>query len=434
MSAEQPVEQEEFIDVSEVGEVVNENDQEPEPISDDEDLDDAEHMETEDGEDQSEAQDAGEGEYEDKIEIDMSNNSTTYFDKHEDSVFTIFSHPTLPLVASGGGDNTVYLWTSHSVPPKFVQQIKGHKESVITGGFTSDGGFLITGDMAGKIMIHQSTKKGAVWKLVGELEEVEEVTWITIHPTQPVFAFGSSDGSVWVYQITPSLEQIMSGFSHQQETTAGVFINPTDLDSLHLVTISTDGSIVGWNAYTAQTEFKLSETEFKGQQIPWISMSLQSPESNILAVGSNEGTVAIVNVSNGTVLTTFRVIELKEDQDELDASVETISWSDTLPLMAIGLVSGSVLLFDTKTWRERHSISLPDAVTKLQFVKQTPFLVGSSMNGKIYKWDARTGQELFVGVGHNMGVLDFSVVSNGDKLITAGDEGVSLIFTAAAAA
>jgi ribosome assembly protein SQT1 len=357
----------------------------------------------------------------------MSNNSWGYFDKHEDSVFTVFSHPQLPLIVTGGGDNTVYLWTSHSQPPKFVQQINGHKESIITGGFTGDGEFLITGDMAGKIMVHQSQKRGQVWNLYAELEEVEEITWITTHPTQPVFAFGAADGSVWVYQLTPNLEQIMSGFSHQSETTSGVFVNTEDLDSLHLVTASTDGSIVGWNAFTAQTYFKLSEAEFRGQVLPWITLSAQKG-SHVLAVGSSEGTLAIINVSTGTLLTSMKVIELQQDQDETDASIETITWSEALPLLAIGLVSGNVILFDAKTWRERHQIKLDYAVTKLEFIPGTPYLVGSSMNGKVYKWDSRTGEEVFVGVGHNMGILDFCCVENGNKIITAGDEGVSLIF------
>ncbi|CCH41491.1 Vegetative incompatibility protein [Wickerhamomyces ciferrii] len=416
---EQEQGQDEFIAVNEVDEVY-EGANEPEPISDDEDV---EEIQPEQDQDQDEQIEGGE----DRIEIDMSNNSWGYFDKHEDSVFTVIAHPTLPLVASGGGDNTVYLWTSHSQPPKFAQQIKGHNESIITGGFTGDGEFLITGDMAGKILIHQSTKKGQVWKLFGELEETEEIVWISVHPKQPVFAFGGADGSVWVYQITPSVEQIMSGFAHQQESTGGVFVNVDDLDALHLVTISTDGSIVGWNAFTGSAEFKLSETAFKGQTIPWISIKLQ-PNSNILAIGSNEGTLAIVNITNGSVLTTFRVVELKEDQEELDASIETISWSTELPLIALGLVSGAIILFDTKTWKERHSKLLEDAVTKLEFVPGTPYLVGSSMDSRIYKWDSRTGEEVFKGVGHNMGVLDFSVIENGNKLITAGDEGVSLLF------
>lgn len=397
--------------VNEVQEVVEET-AEPEPVSDDEELPEAGDQEMED---------------EDKIEIDMSNNSWTYFDKHEDSVFTVMPHPKLPLIASGGGDNIVYLWTSHTQPPKLVQQIKGHKESVITGGFTGDGDFLITGDMAGKIMIHKSSKGGQVWKLYGELEEVEEVVWISVHPTQPIFAFGAADGSVWVYQLTPTLEQIMSGFSHQSECTSGVFVNTDDIDNLTLVTGSTDGSIIGWNAYTATPYFKFTEDDFKGLKLPWITCSLQ-PNSHIVAVGSNEGSLAVINVANGTLLTTFRVAELKEDQDELDGSIESITWSDTLPLMALGLVSGSVILFDTKTWRERHSTSLGEAVTKVYFIPHTPFLVGSCMNGKLYKWDARTGEELFVGVGHNMGVLDFAVVDGGNKLISAGDEGVSLVF------
>lgn len=410
-------EKEEYIGANEVDEVY-EATNEAEPISEDED--DVEDIQPEEDEEEVEGG-------EEKLEIDMSNNSWGYFDKHEDSVFTVFSHPKLPLVVSGGGDNIVYLWTSHSQPPKFVQQIKGHKESIITGGFTGDGEFLITGDMAGTILIHQSTKKGQVWKLFGELQEIEEIVWISVHPNQPVFAFGGADGSVWVYQITPNVEQIMSGFAHQSESTGGVFVNTDDLDSLHLVTISTDGSIVGWNGFTGQAEFKLAESDFKGQQLPWITISPQG-DSNILAIGSNEGTLAIVNITNGTVLTTFRVAELKENQEELDASIETVTWSDTLPLLALGLVSGAVILFDAKTWRERHSIVLDDAVTKLQFVPGTPYLIGSSMNGKIYKWDARTGQEIFAGVGHNMGILDFSAVENGTKLITAGDEGVSLLF------
>ncbi|KAH3680587.1 hypothetical protein WICPIJ_008207 [Wickerhamomyces pijperi] len=414
---EETQDEQEFIGDNEVEEVYGaEANDEPEPIEDEDEAD----MDVD--------QEMGD---EDKIEIDMSNNSWGYFDKHEDSIFTVFAHPTLPLVVSGGGDNTVYLWTSHSQPPKFVQQIKAHKESIITGGFTGDGEYLVTGDMAGRILVHQSTKKGQVWKLVAELDEIEEITWIKTHPTQPVFAFGGADGSVWVYQLSPSLEQIMSGFSHQSETTGGVFVNVDDLDSLNLVTVSADGSIVGWNCYTAQPYFKLAEPDFKGQQIPWITLSLQEG-TNILAVGSNQGTLAVVNVSNGTLLTYFKVVELSEDQDELDGSIETITWNDQLPLLAIGLVSGNVLLLDTKTWRQRSAISLDDAVTKLQFIKNTPYLVGSSMNGKIYKWDARTNAELFVGVGHNMGILDFAAVENGNKLITAGDEGVSLLYNLSA--
>ncbi|SCV01104.1 LANO_0F10154g1_1 [Lachancea nothofagi CBS 11611] len=374
---------------------------------------------------------------EDTLEIDMSNNSMAYFDKHTDSVFTVFTHPTLPLVCSGGGDNAAYLWTSHSQPPKFAGSVS-HTESVIGGGFTPDGQYLVTADMNGQILVHKATNGGAKWKECAKLQEVEEVVWIKIHPTvSGVFAFGSTDGSVWCYQVdskTGQLEQIMSQFVHQADCTMGEFINVEEGDSnLSLVTCSVDCTIIGWSCYTSQQIFKVTKAEIKGIEAPWVSLSKapisMTKNTQVIACGANNGVLSIINCTNGAVLQLSTVIELKEDQDDLDGSIESIAWSPKLSLMAIGLVCGEILLYDTLTWRVRHKFVLPDSVTKLQFDESTGFtLIAACIDGKVYLFDARTGSELHKCVGHNMGVLDFALIENDKKLITAGDEGVSLIF------
>lgn len=426
-AADQQERQEEFI---------SSNDVDVEIVPDD--TDDMPMEEDDNGEDGEEGpEEVPEGMDEENIEIDMSNNSSTYFDKHTDSIFTIMHHPSLPLVCTGGGDNVANLWTSHSQPPKFAGSLP-HTESVIGGGFTSDGKFLITGDMNGKILCHKSLKGGAQWKLCGELQEVEEIVWIKVHPTIPnIFAFGATDGSVWCYQIdsqSGSLDQVMSGFVHQQDCNMGEFINIEEGENnLTLVTCSLDSTIVGWNCYTAQPIFKITSSELKGVVAPWVSLS-KAPtaltnNAQIVACGSNNGILAIVNCTSGTVLQLTTVIELQPEQDELDASVESIAWSPKFSLMAIGLVCGDILLYDTMTWRVRHKFVLEDSVTKLQFDETTGFnLFASCINGKVYEFDSRTGKEVFVCVGHNMGVLDFVVIEGGKKLITAGDEGVSLVF------
>lgn len=413
--------QEEFINNDEVEEVVpvNEND---EPIEED---DEAE----------------GDVPMEQLLEIDMSNNSKTYFDKHTDSVFTIAHHPTLPLVVSGGGDNIAHLWTSHSQPPKFAGSINGHTESVIASGFTADGKFLVTADMTGKVIVQIGVKGGAQWKQSAELNEVEEVVWLKCHPTiNNVFAFGAIDGSVWCYQINDdgSLEQLMSGFVHQQDCTNGVFINiDQGENTLELVTCSADGTVVGWNCYTAQQTFKITQAEIKGLIAPWVSIAvapanLTNGNAGIVAVGANNGILAIINANNnGAVLHLETVVELKPEQDELDASIESISWAENFPLMAVGLVSGDILLYETTTWRVRRRFTLEDSVTKLLFDGNDIF--ASCINGKVYQFDSKTGQEKFVCTGHNIGVLDFVLVKSKDasqprKVITAGDEGVSLVF------
>ncbi|KAG5417852.1 SQT1 [Candida metapsilosis] len=405
--------QEEFIDVNEVGEeVVDDGAAQPPPPDDDED-----DMETNEYD----------GEHE-TLEIDMSNNSWSYFDKHQDSVFTIFAHPKLPMVATGGGDNIAYLWTTHSQPPKFVGEIP-HGESVISGGFTNDGRYLITADMDGLVQVFKATKGGEKWTKFGELNEVAEVLFVTVHPELNYFAFGANDGSIWVYQIdeeSKSLIQIMSGFSHTLECNGAVFIPGKDENDLTLVSISEDGSVINWNCFTGTVNYKLQpHDDFKGVESPWVTIKHYG---HVIAIGGRDGQLSIINNETGKVLTSVKTLDNVEDVAEL--SIEALCWckNKSINLLAVGLVSGDVLLFDTQQWRLRKNLKVDDAITKLEFINDTPFLIGSSMNGKIYKWDARTGEELFAGVGHNMGILDFAILENGKKVATAGDEGVSLLF------
>lgn len=397
--------EEQFITNEDIGEEVPDIDQAPE--DDDDDMEEDE-----------------------PIEIDLANNSWTYFDQHKDSIFTIFSHPQLPMAVTGGGDNTAYLWTTHTQPPRFVGELSGHQESVIAGGFTHEGKFVVTADMNGFIQVHKSSKGGQRWIKFGELQEVEEVLWVQVHPRLPYFAFGGNDGSVWVYQIddeNKTLVQIMSGFLHTLECNGGLFVdNANNNDELLLITISEDGTVVNWNCFTNQIIYKLQpHDDFKGTESPWVSISQWN---NKVAIGARDGNLAIINYPAGKIVHMVKTLEDSEDIAEL--SIEALSWCQTpqINLLAVGLVSGDLLLFDTAQWRVRNTLKLEDTITKLQFINNTPILIGSSMDGNVYKWDARTMSELFKGVGHSMGVLDFALIDDGKKVVTAGDEGVSLVF------
>lgn len=362
------------------------------------------------------------------IEIDMSNNSQSYFEDHSDSIFTVATHPTLPIAVTGGGDNVAYLWTTHSSPAKTISKLAGYGESVVASSFTYDGSYLVTGDMSGKVIVYKSVKRGQQWEPYSRvLEDVEEVMWITTHPKQNVFAFGGIDGSVSVYSIEPSLDLIFSGYSHSTECTNGVFVQVDNMDELKLVSISEDGSIIGWNCYTQQSIFKIDSSDLKGLTPPWVTIAA-NPTSKIVAVGSRDSQVAIVNTENGSLLNMFTALELKEGEDIYDCSIEAIAWCEVLNLMVLGFVSGDVMIFDSNTWKVRKTLKCGDAVTKIEFLKKSPVFLVSSMDGKVYKWDARTGELLHQCVGHHMGVLDFSIDCSGEGLVTAGDDGVSLVF------
>lgn len=406
-----------YIDDSDIADVVPESN-EPEPEEDDDDMEgvDGGEMMEHDGEEGAEG--------EERIEVDMRNNAVAWFDKHEDSVFRVIAHPSVPLLVSGGGDNCGYMWTTNSNEPKLVTKLDGHKESVTDGGFTADGVFLVTSDMAGCVKLFHGTNKFQKWTEIDSIQEVEEVVWTRVHPEQNIVAFGATDGSVWVYSIEDTGFVSMTVLNgHSGCCTVGTWVLADDKDSLTLVTGSDDGSIVNWNVYNSVANYTLSATLFKGPDV-WVSMA-EDPTKKTLAAGAADGKLVLFKIDGGQLIETINTCSNKMEEGE--RSVEALSWCKSMKLLAAGTTSGQIMLYDTNTWRLRKILVMGDAVTWLQFVEDTPVLVAAAMDGVIRRFDARNGDEMWVGRGHNMGVLDMAITSQG-KLVTAGDEGVCLVF------
>lgn len=412
--SEQQGQQEEYIDRDEIQEVVEADDEGREPMSEDED-------------------EAGQG-GEDSIEVDMSNNSASYFDGHEDSVFCVASHPKFPLIFSGGGDNTGYLWRYDEFPAAVVSALSGHTESVISGGFTGDGKYLVSGDMTGQIRIWKNNDgQGTTWSFYTSCQEVQEIVWIRFHPQAPIFAMGANDGSVWVYGLEPKFELLGALNSHAMATNDGLFVN-TDKDAsseLSLITVSEDSTIVLWNVYTQSAVYTLQPEQLKGEH-PWVSLC-GSPSGATVAVGASDGILVILRVENGQVLNMVDTCANEpETFDMADRSIEGLAWSGNV--LAIGNVAGQIKIYEVGSWKIRKTLQVKDCVTKLEFASPT-ILVASSNDGSITAWDVRNGEVKWEGKGHNAGVMDFCMrdedpAIGGKTLVSAGDEGVCLVFNA----
>ncbi|KAK9319747.1 WD40-repeat-containing domain protein [Lipomyces orientalis] len=398
-------------------------------IHDDENEEDHPMSDVSDNEDQDQPDEINEDE-----EIDLSNNSLTYFDKHTDSIFLVDTHPKVPLVVTGGGDDRGYVWTSNAVPPKLVTQLSGHTDSLVAGGFSPDGEWLVTGGMDGRVRIWRARARGQKWEFRDSVEEVEEVTWITFHPTQPLFAFGASNGSAWVYSLLPKFEHLSVLYGHSGSCTAGVFIPAAapaaddDEEEINLLTISDDGTLISWSIPTGVQNYKISPQQFH-YEAPWINLSLH-PTGTSVAIGAADGKVAIVGTRTGSIIATVDVLgaTAKTDMPEEEQSVEGIAWCEAMSVLAVGLVAGVICIFDTGSWRVRRTLDVGEAVTKVEFVPGSTELISSAMDGTVRKWDVRSGEQLWKGTGHSSGVLGFALADSGRTIITASDEGVALIY------
>lgn len=425
-------------------------------------------------------------------EIALQNDSSAHFDAHTDSIFCIAQHPLNPaIVATGGGDDKAFIWEATPAPrpllpwsyeanPQPVERksleplahITGHTDSVNAIAFSlPDGAFTITAGLDGRVNIF-GTPSGpyAAKGQITSAQEVEEINWLSAcpHPDHPhTFALGASDGSVWVYAINPTdasspLNIVQAFYPNTGPSTAGAWTP----DGRLLATVSEDASLYVWDAFgdaaaagidaTNQAVVALTAADERFRVEGGLYSVAVSPGGAIVAVGGAEGHVRVVGLPRLTGAAAKKGgaagqagVILAALQAQSDG-VETLAFSQPpLTLLAAGSVDGSIALFDVAhnfaVRRHIKDAHEEEAVIKVEFVKSQArgwLLTSAGNDGVVRRWDVRGGTAAAAqgfagewrghrGGGEGGGILAFVQGQDGSRIVTAGDDGVSLVFEAA---
>lgn len=190
-------------------------------------------------------------------QVEIEDDSIQGFFTHNEPVFTLAIHPSLPLIVSGGSDDKSYLWDFST--GELTSHLGVHSDSVVSCAFSFDGRFIASGGMDGKIHIFEITTKevetrdgNIITKDVDlfvsqtvELEGPSEVTWLDWHPRGNILIVGSEDGTIWMYSLPTG--KCMNVFSGNVETSSCGTFTP---DGKLIVSGSNDGSITIWDPKT----------------------------------------------------------------------------------------------------------------------------------------------------------------------------------------
>lgn len=227
--------------------------------------------------------------------------------------------------------------------------------------------------------------------------------------------------------------QVFSG--HSGPCAAGSF-SP---NGKNIVTCSDDGSLISWVPQSGAVAWKITgdgtnlthyaalfflqvtanvEIDTRFEAGPLTSLAI-NPANSVVAVGSQEGLIHLISLSNGTIHATLGA--------KTGDSIESLAFATTLPLLAAASVDGRIYLYDTQTFRLRNSLSHDDAVTAM--VLRGWELTSTSIDRTVRRWDIRTGTELGKRTGHQDAIVGgLALNEDGKKVVTGGDDSVALVW------
>ncbi|KAI0376047.1 WD40 repeat-like protein [Hypomontagnella monticulosa] len=394
----------------------------------------------------------------------------------------VVGRPVLP--PSYNADPSSQQQKSTELKPLFT--IEGHSDSINTLTFTlPNGEFLVSGGLDGRLRTYQlsvDAHNKPSFAFLAESQEVPEVNWLAPCPSPKypnTIALGASDGSVWVYTIDASdaatpMQIVQSYFLHTAACTAGAW-SP---DGTFLATVSEDSSLCVWDVWgeaaaknlvndNGQTVVSLTESDQRfGVEGGLYSVAID-PKSTLVAVGGAGGVIKIVGLprvgsdsqpisskqskakAKGTESGSAQGGTILADLHTQGDGIETLSFSPKQPLLAAGSVDGSIAVYDTsRRFAVRRHIKEAHeefSVVKVDFVAGLGdgwLLTSCGMDGVVRRWDVRGAASSVDstsltkewrghrGDGEGGGVLGFVQGTTGERIVTAGDDGVVLVFEA----
>ncbi|KAH9037803.1 ribosome biogenesis protein Sqt1 [Lactarius pseudohatsudake] len=364
-------------------------------------------------------------------EIFWEDNSIRHFAGHEGPVYAVAAHPTAPVAASGGGDDSGYIWDV--TDGETIVKLTGHADSVTATAFSSDGEMVSTGGMDGRVRVWRrvGTDDYKTWEFLTELQGPDEVMWLRWHPKGPVLLAGSNDSTVWLWQL-PSGNTMQVFAGHTGPVQCGDFTP----DGKRIVTACGDNTLIYWDPRSPTPLFKLTGQDARFD-LGGITSLAVNPASTVAVVGGANGGVRVVGLSKGEVISALGS-HAEEQSVEAIVFVNIVGAVDgsSAPAAPVGAgtvvtgaTDGKVCIWDLSTNRLRTTLEHKDAVTSLLVHPTKPHLViSSSADHTLRTWDARAGALVREHKGHQELINGAALGRNGEIVVSAGDDGACLVF------
>lgn len=347
---------------------------------------------------------------------------------HTDEILKIAFSPfdvtgeTPLLLASLGYDQTVKLWDIRK--SQVLRTLRGYSNEIRSVSFSPDGKTIASGHRDGKIRIWDVSTGEVLRTLVGHKHLVASVAFSpqSTAETPVLLASGSEDRTALLWDVsTGKILQRRQVFGREVWAIAFSPSGKTlaaGCDGLTLPNAIDHDEVRLWDVTDTQYEKILS-----GHNSAVYSVAF-SPNGQILASGSTDGTLKLWNVSNGEVETQC-IASLEGHR----GAVLSVAFCPDGKTIASAGIDGTIGLWDVNTGKCQQVFSgHTNYVWAVAFIPQSTgeksvLLASGSFDSTVKLWSVKTGSCLQTLRGHNKEVFGIAISPCGRMLASGSNDG-----------
>lgn len=329
---------------------------------------------------------------------------------HEGSVFVCAVSGDGQLVVTGGQDDRGFVWRLDTGEPVF--ECGGHGDSVTGAAFNHDSTLVATADMAGAVRVWGVGDRQKVW----DFETGSDLHWIDWHPRANVLLAGTVDGTVWMWQVPSGQCKTLRG-PH-----SGCCAGRALSDGKRAVAGYEDGSVRVWDLKGASVVHALTGAP-QAHSTPVTCLATGGGD----LVASAALDVRLLHAGTGRLLATLAAGGPTSGAG--DDSVEALCFDGQQRLLAAGMLSGCLSLWDLGTLVERQRCAHPQGVSRCLW-RGPHTVVTGCLDGVVRAWDTRVGgAPVTQWRGPPSGeLLDLALSPDGQAVVTACNDGACAVY------
>eukprot|EP00761_Pharyngomonas_kirbyi_P001469 gb/GECH01001473.1/.p1 GENE.gb/GECH01001473.1/~~gb/GECH01001473.1/.p1 ORF type:complete len:444 (+),score=120.42 gb/GECH01001473.1/:1-1332(+) len=216
---------------------------------------------------------------------------TTVLEGPGEGVDWIQWHPKGNVLFAGCGDSSAWLW---SIPKgTCISVLYGHAGPIMSGTFSSDGKFALTGAEDGTVRVWNPKDSSTVHQFSGPTFGEAPVTALTPVPRQPLIVTGAADGTVTLCHITNG--NVVARTQHHEDSVESVSYSP---NMPLYASGSLDGNLCIWDAGTNQVRQTCSHND-------GVVKVMWHPDQPVVFTGSLDGRIRLWDGRSGDSVRTW---------------------------------------------------------------------------------------------------------------------------------